>query len=159
MALAQATAARIDALPGLRMIDRVTALRGGMADRDQTKLVVDVTELGLTGYAADEWLQRERRVSAVLSDTRHLMVVVSAGTTAGQLDELVDALSELATASGGEPAAVLPGYDMLAIERAMPAHLAFGNDTEIVSREQAEGRIAAEVLAPTPPAVPRVLPV
>ena len=98
VALAQATARRIDAIPGLASVDRATALRGAMADRDETKLVMDVSALGLTGYAADEWLQRERRVSAVLSDARHLMAVVSAGTTADQLDKLVEALTALSAA-------------------------------------------------------------
>ena len=158
VALARATVARIDAIDGLRVIDRATALRGTMADVDPTKLVIDVGGLGLTGYAADEWLQRERRVSAVLSDARHLMAVVSAGTTAEQLGTLVDALTDLAATTGMGRAVAMPGYETLVVEQVMPAHRAFGGDTEVVSWADAEGRIAAEILAPTPPAVPRVLP-
>ena len=158
--LAGETAGRIDAIAGLRVIDRATALKGAMPDRDETKLVVDVTGVGLTGYAADEWLQRERRVSAVVSDRRHVMAVLSVGTTAGQLDRLVSALTDLAGARpcSGQSIPPSPGYDTLTLEVAMSAHEAFGGPTEIVPWSDAVGRIAAEILAPTPPAIPRALP-
>ena len=163
VALARATARRIDAVPGLCAIGRSAVLSGAMADRDETKIVIDVTGLGVTGYAADEWLQRKRRVSAVLSDGRHLVAVLAVGTSAAMLDELVDALTALSRAAqagpiGRAPDPDAPGYDTLSLDRAMAAHRAFGGPTEIVPWERAEGRIAAEILAPTPPAVPRTLP-
>lgn len=160
MTLAQDTAARIGRIAGLSVVDRDAMLDGAMLDRDETKLVVDVTGLGLTGYAADEWLQRERRVSAVLSDMRHLAAVIGVGTTVEQLDRLVSALGDLAAArpSGERSVPLTPGYDTLTLESVMPAHEAFGGATEIVPWSDVVGRIAAEILAPTPPAVPRALP-
>ena len=159
--LARETAGRIDAIAGLRVIGRATALKGAMLDRDETTLVVDTTGLGLTGYAADEWLQRERRVSAVVSDMRHVIAVLSVGTTVEQLDRLVDSLGHLARARPaglGRPVPLPPGYGTLTLHRAMPAHEAFGGPTEVVPWTRAEGRVAAEILAPTPPAIPRALP-
>jgi arginine decarboxylase len=51
-----------------------------------------------------------------------------------------------------------PGIGTLSVEMAMPGQAAMRGLVEMVRYEAAAGRIAAEMIAPAPPGVPRLVP-
>lgn len=132
-------------------------------DLDVTKVLIDVSGLGVAGYAIDDWLYEHHRISVGLSDGTHLLAVLSIGTTRSDLRKLVRALRDLIDALAADssilpPAPVLPGIDTLLVEMAMAGPEALNGPAEMVRYEDATGRIAAEMLAPAPPGVPRLVP-
>lgn len=148
-------------IPGLRVFGR-----GDLppdADLDESKILIDVTRLGVAGYAIDDWLYARHRVSVGLSDARHLLVVVSLGTTRSDVRALVRGLSDLVAKLKADPTLLPPApaavpIARLTVEMAMaPAEAVFG-PVEMVRYEDAAGRIAAETIAPAPPGVPRLVP-
>jgi arginine decarboxylase len=156
------TAARINALPGLAVYGDERLETEGVHHLDRTKLVVDVSGLWISGFDADDWLQRQRRVSIVLSDARHIVAVFAVGTTDADADALISALEAMCEAAkGGEisTSARAPGYDTLVPQLSdVPCAIAAAGKTERIIYEEAVGRIAAEVVAPTPPEIPRLMP-
>ncbi|RZM29288.1 MAG: amino acid decarboxylase, partial [Sphingomonas sp.] len=51
-----------------------------------------------------------------------------------------------------------PGIDTLSVDMVMPGPAALNGAAEMVRYEAAAGRIAAEMIAPAPPGVPRLVP-
>ena len=133
------------------------------AELDASKVLLDISALGVAGFAVDDWLYREHKVSVGLSDARHLLLVISIGTTRADVRALVRALGDCVTRLGADPAmlprapAVVPVAD-LPFAMAMPGPDAFFAPVEMVAYEDAGGRIAAEIVAPAPPGVPRLVP-
>ena len=52
------------------------------------KVLIDISKLGVSGYAIDDWLHQQHRVSVGLSDARHLLAILSVGTTASDIRAL-----------------------------------------------------------------------
>jgi arginine decarboxylase len=132
-------------------------------DLDLTKVLIDVSALGVSGYAVDDWLYTHHRISMGLSDARHLLAVISLGTTRSDLRKLVHGLADLVKRLAADPSLLprlqpVPSVATLSVEMAMPGPVALAGPAEMVRYEAAAGRIAAEMLAPAPPGVPRLVP-
>lgn len=151
----------LDGIDGLRVFGRDDLPPG--ADLDETKVLVDVTALGVAGYAIDDWLLAKHRVSVGLSDDRHLLAIVSLGTSRSDLRALLRALRDLVKRLKADPA-LLPAYAAagsigdLSCEMACDSPAALFGSAEAVRIEDAAGRVAAETIAPAPPGVPRLVP-
>lgn len=161
IALAQKVRKQIVAISPLRVLDFDDLPAG--ADLDVTKVLIDVSALGVSGYAIDDWLYTHHRISMGLSDARHILAIISLGTTRSDLRKLVRGLADLVKRLAAEPAMLppvpsLPSVATLSVEMAMAGSAALSGPAEMVRYEAATGRIAAEMLAPAPPGVPRLVP-
>ncbi|WP_375429364.1 aminotransferase class I/II-fold pyridoxal phosphate-dependent enzyme [uncultured Sphingomonas sp.] len=159
--LAEQARTEIVAIPGLVIYgqDRVEP----RTELDRAKILIDLSALSIAGYAADDWLYEHHHLHVGLSNARHLLVVITPGTAAGDVRKLVKALTDLSDKLRADPsilpaAPVLPGLATLVFERAMPGPDAFFAEVEEVPYEACAGRIAAEIVAPSPPGVPRLVP-
>jgi arginine decarboxylase len=128
-------------------------------------LTVDVTGLGITGFAADQQLHETLGVTVELPSLHHLTLIVSLGNTEADIDRLVRALQILAEAASW-------GYQPNAISRVVPPlrvrpqtvpnpltpRQAFFYPTQIVPIAQAIGQISAELVCPYPPGIPVLVP-
>jgi arginine/lysine/ornithine decarboxylase len=161
IALADRLRAKLAAIAPLRVFGRDDLPPG--ADLDPTKVLIDVSALGVTGFAVDDWLYAHHRISMGLSDGRHLLAVLSIGTTRSDLRKLVRALRDLTHRLAADPAMLprapaMPGVATLSVAMAMTGTDALNGPVEMVPYEDAAGRIAAEMIAPAPPGVPRLVP-
>src|SRR5215217_529007 len=152
----------IGELAGVRLIGPELDGRPGVYGRDETKIVVDVTGLGITGFQAADWLYEERRVGAELHDLHHLMFLVtiadddaSVDRRVGAMRDLVDAAPEIAE---GKELPTLPPVSELVGDYVMPPREAFLGTTRRVDLADAPGEIAAEPVSPYPPGVPLLVP-
>ena len=85
------------------------------ADLDVTKLLIDVSALGVSGYAIDDWLYAKHRISVGLSDARHILAVFSVGTKRSDVRKLVRGLQDLVKQLAADPSILpamrdAPGY-------------------------------------------------
>ncbi len=83
----------ISQLPGLRVLQPQRELEGLRGDR--TRLTVDVSPLGLTGFAVDEILHSEFHVTAELPTLKHLTFIISLGNTSADIDSLIQGFEQL----------------------------------------------------------------
>jgi arginine decarboxylase len=151
----------LDALPGLRLLGPVLDGRPGVFARDATKVVVDVTGLGITGFRAADWLYEERRVAPEAHDLHHLTFVIGVADDESTAERLVGAMRDLSEAApeladGELPR--LPPVSGLVGDYVMGPREAYLGTTRRVALDEAVGEIAAEPVSPYPPGVPLLVP-
>jgi arginine/lysine/ornithine decarboxylase len=162
LALSRRGGEEIGSLPGLRLLGPDLDGRPGVAGRDETKIVVDVTGLGISGFQAADWLYEHRRVGAEHHDLHHLMFLVTVADDDRMIERLVAAMRDLAAAApqigAGRELPSLPAVSQLVGDYVMTPRDAFLGTTRRVDLADAAGEIAAEPVSPYPPGVPLLVP-
>ncbi|MZD06092.1 ornithine decarboxylase [Streptomyces sp. SID5785] len=160
--LAADVRAEIEKLDGLHVNDRTDF--GGPAladDLDPLPVVIDVSGLDTTGYAAADWLRARRSVDVHLSDHRRISTQLTHGDDHDTTDVLLDALQALTRAVGAlhpAPRVEVPSPDELRLEQVdLPRDSYFGPFIDVPWTDAA-GRTVAEMLTPYPPGIPAALP-
>jgi arginine decarboxylase len=158
----RAARAEIDELPGLSVLGHEVVGRPGAYGLDETKIVVDVLGLGMSGYEASDYLRAHHRLCVELHDRRRVMAVVTLADDAETLHRLVEAFRDLARqarphngGTRGRPPAPLPTE--LVTDCVMRPRDAYFGPAEHVPLAESEGRIAAENPSPYPPGIPVVV--
>ncbi len=97
---------------GLRLRQEITAIPGllahgeelleapGVVAYDPSRLVVNVSALGITGFAAAAWLRGERRLLVEMADLYNLVFILGPGDMGPPADSLLAGLQALAAACG-----------------------------------------------------------
>jgi arginine decarboxylase len=162
LSLARSTRAAIDELPGLRVMGEAEFTGPGLAQSiDPLKIVVDVSELDISGYQAADWLREDQRVTVGLSDHRRIVAHFTHADDHRTATVLLDALRALTRAAEAMPTpqqVYLPTPEELQLKTEMLPRDAFFAEVEQVDADHAVGRIAAEMITPYPPGAPAVLP-
>jgi len=161
LAISRDAGMRIDEIDGIRLLGPVLDGRPGVYGRDETKILLDVTGLGITGFQAADWLYEERRVAPEAHDMHHLTFILTVADDQSVADRLVDAMRGLAEAApeladGDVPE--LPAVSGLVGDYVMPPREAYLGKTRRVALGDAAGAIAAEPVSPYPPGVPLLVP-
>ncbi|MGV9293509.1 aminotransferase class I/II-fold pyridoxal phosphate-dependent enzyme [Amycolatopsis sp. NPDC003676] len=158
--LAADTRERLSRIAGITVLGDAELVGPGRADdRDPLKLLIDVSELGCSGYAANHWLRDRQRVDVGLSDHRRIAAQLTVGDDEETATRLVDALQALSEHDLPRATPVdLPAPEDLEPDQALLPRDAFFGPAEQIPAEDAAGRIAAETISPYPPGVPAVLP-
>jgi arginine decarboxylase len=130
---------------------------------DPTRVTVDVSALGMTGFEADEFLHQQQGVTAELPTLRQLAFIFSLGTQPQDASALITALTALVTANSApgtvpldlesEPDTIPP----LSIPPLTPREAFFAPQRSRLLAA-AIGHISAETLCPYPPGIPLLLP-
>lgn len=157
--LAAQARVRLQALPGVRVLD---GDRIGVGAFDLTKLVVDVDELGITGYAAESALRHRFGVGPEMSDLVGLVFLITIGDTQASIDRLVNAFSTLSEEHfrGDAPKAEFrsSGAAIAPSSLAMTPREAFFSPIRAIPLEDAEDEVSAELVIPYPPGIPVLAP-
>src|SRR3954469_4150549 len=162
LALSRQAGETIGALPGIRLLGPELDGRPGVAGRDETKILIDVTGLGISGFQAADWLYEQRRIGAEHHDLHHLMFLVTVADDDARVERLIAALRDLVAAApelaAGQELPSLPPVSQLVGDYIMPPREAFLGPTRRVDLADAVGEIAAEPVSPYPPGVPLLVP-
>ncbi|MEL7504179.1 MAG: aminotransferase class I/II-fold pyridoxal phosphate-dependent enzyme [Cyanobacteria bacterium J06554_6] len=162
--LARAAAAQLSPLAGLQVLTGQSLPAG--QQWDATRLTLRVTELGLTGWAADEYLH-SIGVTAELPAAETLTFIISLGNTPDDIDRLVAGCQKLCgvpqerlrhrTLPAAQPiSAKLPALASLCPSEipARAPRAAFFARNESCPLTAAIGRISADTICPYPPGIP-----
>jgi arginine decarboxylase len=150
----------LGALDGIRLIGPELDGRPGVFGRDETKIILDVTGLGINGFQAADWLYEHRRIGAEHHDLHHVMFLITVADDDATVDRLIAAVRDLADAAPGIDGELpsLPPVSALVGDYVMPPREAFLGTTRRVDLADAAGEIAAEPVSPYPPGVPLLVP-
>ena len=167
--LAEKARSGISQIPGLSVLELLNT--PGFVDLDQTRLTVKVSDLGLTGFAADEILHSQLGVTAELPMLQHLTFIISLGNRESDIDNLVKGfmiLEARKTRQGGkeeEPPPAPPKGGKLGRRKKedfshppLSPRDAFFSPTETVEADKAVDRPSAELICPYPPGIPVLMP-
>jgi arginine/lysine/ornithine decarboxylase len=159
--LAEDARVQINTIPGITCFGKERAKAVEMADMDVTKLTITVSDLGLSGYHVSQILNTRFGIQVEMADPFHVLVIVSIGDRQDDLARLVEALKQIAAETGLQRA-LLPldkvHPPVLANRSVMTPRDAFYSDTELVSVDQAAGRVSAEIVTVYPPGIPLLVP-
>ncbi len=155
--IARSKIAQIDRLS----VVELTRSTPGFKYLDPTRLTVTVTDLNLTGFAADEILSAELGITAELPSLRHLTFIISLGNTHADLDRLVLAFNNLATNYRQDLPLKLPQIqppDRLLTAMKITPRQASRSPQVDVPIEHSVGKISAATICPYPPGIPVLIP-
>lgn len=163
LALVNGVRDRLGAISAISLLmpDTLTPWAGDF-ELDMTRLVIDVSALGITGFTADDFLHQQQ-VIAELPTLRQLAFIWTVGNSSQDGDRLETALRCLAQQSSRwEPdrpqTAFYPATTDAITLPAMTPRDAFFAPTRAVELTSALGRICVDTLCPYPPGIPVVLP-
>jgi arginine decarboxylase len=159
IALAQIARTEIAQIAGLSVLELAEPTPGFSA-LDPTRLTVTVTELNLTGFAADEILADELGVVAELPSRQHVTFIVSLGNTRADIDRLVTGFRKLATNYRQDLPLQLPQIcppTQILTELAIAPRQASRAQHFRVASHDAIGKISAESICPYPPGIPAIV--
>jgi arginine decarboxylase len=166
--LAENARSRISQIPGLSVLEISTnpPLQGANA-LDKTRLTVTVSDLGLTGFEAEEILNDKLGVTAEFASLQHLTFIISLGNTQEDIEKLVQAFTNLAIKRGSREW----GVGSVIVDSAVSSELkdfdtslclspreAFFAATETLPLEETTERVCAEIVCPYPPGIPVLMP-
>jgi arginine/lysine/ornithine decarboxylase len=130
-------------------------------DLDILHVLVDLKDLGITGYQASDWLRENCRIDVGLSDHRRIEATLSMADDRSAADRLLasfDALLQAAPSFAPPSAIDFPSYHDLEVEPVLLPRDAFFGPTESVPAREAIGRVCAEQITPYPPGIPVLIP-
>jgi arginine/lysine/ornithine decarboxylase len=149
----------------LSQISRLSVLESkihpGFASLDTTRLTIDISQLGITGYEADEILHQQLGVTCELPLMNHLTFIISLGNRQEDIDKLVWGFGELTKIEGlASERSSFPFQPLISSRQnlAMSPREAYFASTETISLTDAIDRISAETICPYPPGIPVLMP-
>jgi arginine/lysine/ornithine decarboxylase len=161
LALADRLRSDVDRLAGVHVLEEELVGAEASSDLDRLQIMVDLSDLGISGYQAADWLREHERIDMHLSDHARIVATVSIADDASTADRILQALNRLIDAADDLPdpkPIKIPEPRDLELETVNRPRDAFFGQFEDVNAKDAVGRIAAEQITPYPPGIPVILP-
>jgi arginine decarboxylase len=160
--LAARVRADIEAVDGLHVNDAGDFCGPGLASEfEPLPVVMDLAELGVSGYDAADWMREYHHIDMHLFDHRRLSAQLTHADDTSTTNALLTAMRDLVRHAPGlrpAPRVDVPEPAELRMDQARLPRDAYFAAVEDVPLEAAAGRVAAEMVTPYPPGIPTVLP-
>ena len=159
--LAEDAHRRLEAIPGIVVMDAESL---GVYDYDQTKLLIDVNGIGLTGYEIEQTLRHQFGILPEQSDSTGVICLVTVGDTRASIDRLVAAFEAIARDLDGSRPPIIgrarrsSGAVLAAGTQFMSPREAFFSINRAIPLADALGEISGELVIPYPPGIPVLAP-
>ena len=145
-------------IPNMRCLTKAD-IKDRNFDLDLTKLTINVTKTGLSGYEVDSILAKEYNIQVDCSDTFNLIAIMGIGSDMGDVQKLVGALKEISKKYKGTQKNWILKIPSLATEMVMtPREVFLSHDIKKIPLAKSVGHVSAQVLTPYPPGIPVVIP-
>ncbi len=146
-------------IPGISVLDRTYLTRDGRCDLDPTRLVINVSGLGITGFDAYRELKINSGVQLELGEINCCLALVGIGSTDEQVDRLIKAFADLSAAHYGKRQPLrFPRFSPEFPELVIRPRVAFNAPSKVVPLKEAAGEISAEAVMVYPPGIPFLIP-
>ena len=159
IALAANTRERINKIPGVKAI-LPAYFKESKFEYDLTKIIIKVSDLGISGFDAYKELFDESKIQVELAETHLILALLSIGSNQKDADQLVEALERLSEKHQKNQNKV----DNIFINNTYPEvytrprEAAVHAPVKYVLLEDAVDEIAAESIMIYPPGIPIVIP-
>ncbi|OGS18455.1 MAG: hypothetical protein A2219_08790 [Elusimicrobia bacterium RIFOXYA2_FULL_50_26] len=128
-------------------------------DLDRTKLTINVTRTGLSGYQIEDILANEYNIQVDCADLFNLIAIMGIGSEKSDVQALVNALADIEKRYHGHQQNWSLQIPSLATEMVMmPRDVFFSAKTKRIPLSKAVGQISAQTLTPYPPGIPVLIP-
>lgn len=128
-------------------------------DLDPTKLTINVTKTGLSGYQIEDILAKEYNIQVDCADIFNLIAIMGIGSDLSDVKMLVNALTDIDKKYKGYQQNWSLQIPSLTTEMVMmPRDIFLSAKTKRVSLSKSVGQISAQTLTPYPPGIPILIP-
>jgi arginine/lysine/ornithine decarboxylase len=145
----------INQIPGLSILQSSDFLK-----LDQTRLTVNVSQLGITGFTAEDIINK-MGVTPEFSSLENLIFIITIGNTESDIQNLIQTLFNLtqvkSLTSECQPCKN-KNDDMIAHIMCISPREAFFANSETLPVEKTLEKICAEIICPYPPGIPVLMP-
>ncbi len=151
---------RLQNIPGIQVFDETFINGEGVFDVDETKIVVKVNELGLSGFEAYDIMKRDYNIQLELGETYVVLAVVGVGDTEQTIEKLVDAFADLSKRFYGTQPVFKQDIKYIFNRpktRALPRD-AYYSPKITMKIDDAVGQICGESVMIYPPGIPLIIP-
>jgi arginine/lysine/ornithine decarboxylase len=149
---------RINRLQHFRALTREEVKKLGY-DLDVTKITINVSDTGYTGYEISEMLNKEYNIQVDCSDMFNIIAIVGIGTTKQDLTHLVKALESIDKRCHPKRISNLPELPNLSTEMVMnPRDVVLSSKVKRIPLKKSAGHISVEAITPYPPGIPILIP-
>ncbi|AKG23444.1 aminotransferase class I/II-fold pyridoxal phosphate-dependent enzyme [Calothrix sp. 336/3] len=130
---------------------------------DSTRLTINVSSLGMTGFVAEEILDEKYAVTPEFASLKHLTFIISIGNTQEDIQRLIDSLSRLTQEYGSEKFTSqqpILWENLFKVDDyvQISPRSAFFAPHQILPIRETIGHICAETICPYPPGIPVLMP-
>jgi arginine decarboxylase len=149
----------LNQIPGVYCVGKEILDSKAAYDYDPTKLIIHITQLGITGSEVEKWLRTEHNIEVEMSDLYNILCIITPGDTRDTVNALIHAFQDLAEQQSHKPAFEKVGIKLPEIPLlALSPRDAFYAETQVIPLKEAVGRIIAEFIMVYPPGIPILLP-
>mgnify|MGYP001174134737 CR=1 FL=1 len=157
--MAKVTRDKINMIQGIKAMDDHYFENNKSFDYDETKILIKVSDLGISGFDVYKELFDEHKIQLELAETHLVLAVLSIGTTQGDLDALVEALQKVSDKYYPMQLPALAHKIKYSYPEAYTRpREAYHAPKKYVPLNQAVDEIAAESVMIYPPGIPIVIP-
>lgn len=150
---------RMETIPGITVIDRDYVRGRSGFDFDPMRIVIKVSELGLTGFEVFKEVRRKFNIQFELAETHLVLAVLSIGTTKDDFDALFYAMKDLSKRYYKIRKKVPQiKFNYVFPETYSRPRDAFHAPKLQIPLMEAANQISAEILMIYPPGIPLVIP-
>jgi arginine decarboxylase len=127
---------------------------------DLTRLTLNVSQLGITGFEADEILHEQFKVTCELPLLHHLSFIISLGNTTEDINQLLQALKTLSQSKiKNKNSKFKIQNSKIKIQKLeISPRDAYFASTQSISLQEASDRVCGELICPYPPGIPLLMP-
>ncbi|TCO74555.1 aminotransferase class I/II-fold pyridoxal phosphate-dependent enzyme [Marinisporobacter balticus] len=150
----------INRIEGLYAFGKELVGQPGVFNFDETKLSINVTGIGITGFEAYDLLRDEYNIQVELGDALNILAIVSVGDDEKSLNALIEALRDLSQKYRSNESVQIQ-YAKIVLENPqviVSPRNAFYARKKFVKLEASEGEISGESIMAYPPGIPIVTP-
>lgn len=157
--LARKTRERINKIRGFHCLDKSYLDGNGRFDIDETKLVINTSEVGLSGFEIFKLMREVENVQMELGEISELLAIFTIGTTQKDADRLVEGLQKISDKYYDiTDIKTIPHFSYSFPELIVRPREAFHAPSKVISLDDAGGEISAESIMIYPPGIPLAIP-
>ena len=157
--LARKTRERINKIRGFHCLDKSYLDGNGRFDIDETKLVINTSEVGLSGFEIFKLMREVENVQMELGEISELLAIFTIGTTQKDADRLVEGLQKISDKYYDITyIKTIPHFSYSFPELIVRPREAFHAPSKVISLDDAVGEISAESIMIYPPGIPLAIP-
>lgn len=127
-------------------------------EMDITKLIINVSKLGITGFEAYNILKKEYDIQLEVGESRIVLAIISVGDSYDSVNKLINALKELADKYHPINPEVVKCANISHPKVIMTPREAFFLESILIDLDDSVGYIAGDQIMIYPPGIPLVVP-
>uniref|UniRef100_A0A1D1XTK8 Arginine decarboxylase n=2 Tax=Anthurium amnicola TaxID=1678845 RepID=A0A1D1XTK8_9ARAE len=161
--LASETRKEIEAIPGISVLSS-SDMFSSFSDIDPLRVTVSVSQLGLSGYEADDILAEEHQIISELAGTRSITFAINLGTCGEDIQKLISSIKHLSATffkkNRSHPCMEdgVTGAPFADVHMSLSPRDAFFAKKRKVDIWRSIGQVSGELICPYPPGIPVLIP-